>query len=106
VFCVPLEERRYKDMIEQQFGEKGGQQAKSCVDIMQKTGVSIEMSSSKDQSLTVVITGKADAVMKARKMVVQQLQTQVSYSTRLYSTVIERTLLTNKFKKLQILKFS
>jgi hypothetical protein len=32
---------------------------------------------SKDQSLTVVLTGKTDGVLKARKLVVQQLQTQV-----------------------------
>jgi predicted PilT family ATPase len=77
VFCVPLEERRYKEMTEQQFGKKGGQQASICSDIMAKTaGVAIEMSMAKDQSLTVVITGKVENVMKARKMVVQQLQTQ------------------------------
>lgn len=76
VFCVPLEERRYKEMTEQQFGKKGGQQASICSDIMGKTGVAIEMSMAKDQSLTVVITGKVENVMKARKMVVQQLQTQ------------------------------
>ena len=39
--------------------------------------MAIEMSLAKDESLTVVITGKADAVMKARKAVVQKLQTQV-----------------------------
>jgi predicted PilT family ATPase len=76
VFCVPLEERRYKEMAEQQFGKKSGQQASICSDIMAKTGVAIEMSMAKDQSLTVVITGKVENVMKARKMVVQQLQTQ------------------------------
>lgn len=76
VFCVPLEERRYKEMTEQQFGKKGGQQASICSDIMAKTGAAIEMSMAKDQSLTVVITGKVDVVMKARKYVVQQLQTQ------------------------------
>ena len=37
------------------------------------------MSLAKDESLTVVITGKADAVMKARKAVVQKLQTQVRF---------------------------
>lgn len=37
------------------------------------------MSLAKDESLTVVITGKSDAVMKARKLVTQQLQTQVWY---------------------------
>ena len=59
------------------FGD-AGDQAKICSDIMAKTpGVSIEMSSAKDKSLTVVLTGKADAVMKARKRVCQQLQTQV-----------------------------
>ena len=76
VFCVPLEERRFKEMAEQQFGEKGGQQAKICSDIKSKTEVSIEMSLAKDQSLTVVITGKGDSVTKARRMVVQQLQMQ------------------------------
>ena len=40
-------------------------------------GVSIELSSGKDRSLTVVLTGKVDAVRHARKMIVQQLQTQV-----------------------------
>ncbi len=41
------------------------------------SGVSIELSSGKDRSLTVVLTGKGDAVRLARKMIVQQLQTQV-----------------------------
>ncbi len=40
-------------------------------------GVSIELSSGKDRSLTVVLTGKGDAVRYARKAIVQQLQTQV-----------------------------
>ena len=40
-------------------------------------GVSIELSSGKDRSLTVVLTGKGDSVRHARKMIVQQLQTQV-----------------------------
>ena len=38
VFTVPVEERRFKEMTEQQFGEKGGQQAKICSDIMNKCG--------------------------------------------------------------------
>lgn len=76
VFSVPVEERRYKEMTEQQFGEKGREQAKICNDIMASTGVTIEMSLAKDQSLSVVITGKTDAVLKAKKMIVQHLQTQ------------------------------
>lgn len=78
VFTVPVEERRFKEMTEQSFGEKGGQQAKICQDIMSKCDVQIEMSKSRDQSLTVVITGKTEKVMQARKMIVQQLQTQAS----------------------------
>ena len=35
------------------------------------------MSLAKDQSLTVVVSGKTDAVLKARKLIVQNLQTQV-----------------------------
>jgi len=38
------------------------------------------MSLAKDQSLTVVVSGKTDAVLKARKLIVQQLQTQVKNS--------------------------
>ena len=41
------------------------------------TGVAIEISLAKDRSLSVVITGKEDAVKMARKLVLQQLQTQV-----------------------------
>jgi len=78
VFRVPLEERRYKEMNENRFGEQN-EQSKICQDIMARTsGVSIEMNLAKDQSLTVVITGKLDSVMKAKRMVVTQLQTQAS----------------------------
>jgi len=35
------------------------------------------MSLAKDQSLSVVVSGKTDAVLKARKLIVQNLQTQV-----------------------------
>ena len=41
------------------------------------TGVAIEISLAKDRSLSVVITGKEEAVKMARKLVLQQLQTQV-----------------------------
>ena len=45
---------------------------------MPYSGVHIEMSLARDQSLSLVITGKNDKVMMARKQVVQQLQTQAS----------------------------
>lgn len=74
VFHVPLEERKYKDM--NQFGE--GDQAKVCVDIMHKTGAHLELSMAKDQGLSIMVSGKPDAVMKARKEIVSRLQTQAS----------------------------
>jgi len=39
VFSVPVEERRYKEMAEQQFGDRGREQAKTCAEIMAKTGL-------------------------------------------------------------------
>uniref|UniRef100_A0A8B9K0T3 Vigilin n=1 Tax=Astyanax mexicanus TaxID=7994 RepID=A0A8B9K0T3_ASTMX len=74
VFHVPLEERKYKDM--NQFGE--GDQAKVCVDIMHKTGAHLELSMAKDQGISIMVSGKLDAVMKARKEIVSRLQTQAS----------------------------
>ncbi|GIX67510.1 vigilin [Caerostris darwini] len=75
VFRVPVEERKFRDMNSQRFGEQG-EQAKICGDIMQKTGAHIEISSSKDQSLTILVTGKEEAVLKARRQIVKELQTQ------------------------------
>ncbi|XP_068563980.1 high density lipoprotein binding protein a [Cebidichthys violaceus] len=74
VFHVPLEERKYKDL--NQFGE--GDQAKVCVDIMHRTGAHLELSLAKDQGLSIMVSGKLDAVMKARKEIVSRLQTQAS----------------------------
>lgn len=74
VFHVPLEERKFKDI--NQFGE--GEQAKVCVDIMHKTGAHLELSLAKDQGLSIMVSGKLDAVMKARKEIVSRLQTQAS----------------------------
>ncbi|XP_022255034.1 vigilin-like [Limulus polyphemus] len=79
VFRVPLEERKYREMSTHRFGEQG-EQAKTCAEIMQKTGAHIEVSSSKDQSLTILVTGKEDAVLKARRKIVNELQTQAVVS--------------------------
>jgi len=37
-FSVPVEERRFREISEQQFGERGREQAKICADIMSRTG--------------------------------------------------------------------
>ncbi|CAH1240049.1 HDLBP [Branchiostoma lanceolatum] len=76
VFRVPVEERRYKQLNDEQFGEEGKQQAQACQNIMKNTACHIEISLSKDQSLTIMVTGKQGDVMKARKELLSQLQTQ------------------------------
>ena len=58
-----------------QFGE--GEQAKICLEIMQRTGAHLGLSLAKDQGLSIMVSGKLDAVMKARKDIVARLQTQV-----------------------------
>lgn len=77
VFRVPLEERRYKQPNENAFGDD--RQREICRDIMSKTGAAIEISSGKDQGLTIMVTGKPELLAKARRMVLTQLQTQVTY---------------------------
>ena len=64
-----------------QFGE--GEQAKICLEIMQRTGAHLELSLAKDQGLSIMVSGKLDAVMKARKDIVARLQTQVRAPGRL-----------------------
>jgi hypothetical protein len=76
VFRVASEERRYQE-LNSRFGEQA-EQAKICADIMQKTGAHIEMSISKDGTLTFLITGKEETVLLAERMISTELQTQVS----------------------------
>ena len=42
--------------------------------VMEKTAAKIEMSSNKDQSLTFLISGKTDAVLRARRELLAQFQ--------------------------------
>ncbi|CAG2116071.1 unnamed protein product, partial [Medioppia subpectinata] len=78
VFRVAPEERKYRE-LNSRFGEQA-EQAKICADIMQKTGAHIEMSISKDGTLTFLITGKEEAVLLAKRMISSELQTQASAS--------------------------
>lgn len=73
VFIIPQEERRYQN--EDLFGDRKAQNS-IVSDIMTKHDVLIEMSVAKDHSLSVIIAGKVDAVMRARKDFTQQLQQQ------------------------------
>ncbi|CAG2054986.1 unnamed protein product, partial [Timema podura] len=62
VFRVPFEERKFDHS--DKFGE--GESLRTCLHIMKETGAHIEISSSKDQSLTFLVTGKQSAVLDAR----------------------------------------
>ena len=70
MFTIPVEEQRK--------GGGGGFGAddsfKTIKNVMDKTGAKIEMSSSKDKSLTFLITGKNDVVLRARRELFNQFQ--------------------------------
>ncbi|CAG2166840.1 unnamed protein product, partial [Oppiella nova] len=76
VFRVAPEERKYRE-LNSRFGEQA-EQSKICADIMQKASAHIEMSISKDGTLTFLITGKEEAVQLAKRMISSELQTQAS----------------------------
>jgi len=71
VFHIPAEERKGQEGF-------GSDANKKLTMIESVTGAKIEMSSSKDRSLTFLITGKPDTVMKAKREVLQGFQTQGS----------------------------
>jgi len=77
VFHIPVEER--KDQVSGHFGEGSMDNSHKIIkNVMEKTGAKIEMSSNKDQSLTFLISGKQETVLKARRELLVQFQTQAS----------------------------
>jgi len=79
VFHIPVEER--KDQVTGDFGSGSMDSShKNIKHVMEKTGAKIEMSSNKDQSLTFLITGKQETVLKARRELLVSFQTQASHS--------------------------
>lgn len=71
---VPYEERKLDGGSK--FGE--GESVQTCGAIMKETGAHIEISHGKDQSLTFLVTGKQNEVLKARAKILSHFQTQVS----------------------------
>lgn len=71
-----MEERRY-NFDEPSFGGGESRQLDIVREIIDKTGCDIEMSQTKDRCLTIMVTGKPSVVLKARKDLLQRLQTQV-----------------------------
>lgn len=70
---VPYAERKLDHS--EKFGE--GESVQICGNIMKDTGAHIEISSSKDQSLTFLVTGKQNEVLEARRKILTHFQTQV-----------------------------
>lgn len=71
---VKAEERKYDE--NDSFGEK--ESVRTCKNITKDTNAAIEMSISKDQSLTFLVTGKPENVNEARRKILTHFQTQVS----------------------------
>jgi len=76
VFHIPAEERKAMNM--EGFGASDGN--KKLSNIEANTACKIEMSSSKDRSLTFLITGKQADVLKAKRMILVDFQTQANAS--------------------------
>jgi len=72
VFHVPTEERK----ADSKFGEDNSYLR--CGDIMQKTGTTIEVSTGRDGSLTFMISGKQDQVLRAKRHILENFQTQAT----------------------------
>ena len=69
MFHIPIEERRGTG------GFGADDSHKKLKTVMEKSGAKIEMSTgSKDQSLTFLITGKQESVLKARRDLLAQFQ--------------------------------
>lgn len=50
---------------------------------MKETGAHIEISSSRDQSLTFLVSGKQNEVLEARRKILTHFQTQVKINTKI-----------------------
>ncbi|KAH7714186.1 KH domain-containing protein [Aphelenchoides avenae] len=76
VFKLSSNERASRG-LGKQFGNVSDEQQK-CNQVSQATGTKIELCEAKDQSLTILITGKRSNVEDARARLVRELQTQAN----------------------------
>lgn len=79
VFHVPVEERRYKD-VSNSFGNDTN---KKCEEIASSKGVKVEICCSKDQSLHIVISGPEEKVVEAKRLIVNELQTERDFKMKI-----------------------
>lgn len=72
---MPYEERKLDNA--NTFGES--ESLRTCQTITKETGAHIEISTSKDGSLTFLLTGKHSAVLDARRQILTNFQMQVIF---------------------------
>lgn len=74
IFHIPQLERAFKQSSN--FGAQQSEQNKVCADIQQRTSTQIEMSTCRDGSLSIMVSGRSDNVLKARREIFSRLQTK------------------------------
>ena len=74
VFQISLGQQKYGS--EKAIGEKS--HAQICREVMEKTETTVDISISKDQTLTLVVMGKPENVNKAKKILLDKFQTRVT----------------------------
>lgn len=75
IFHIPMEERAYKQTG---FGQASKDQSKVCLEIMKITDTMIEISTCRDGSLSILVSGRNESVLRARQKIFNRLQTQAS----------------------------
>ena len=87
MFHIPIEERRGTG------GFGADDSHKKLKTVMEKSGAKIEMSTgSKDQSLTFLITGKQESVLKARRDLLAQFQVSRLFTGLVFIEIVKKTL--------------
>ena len=81
---MPFKERRFE--LDSSFGADS-LETQTAKEVMQKTGCNIEVHHAKDGSLSIMVTGRPKAVLQAKKLILNQLQTQVCMSLVLLYTL-------------------
>jgi ribosomal protein S3/ribosomal protein L21E len=77
-FKLGAEERASRNGDGRTFGGPASEEQQKCNQIAQLTGTKIELNEAKDQSITILITGKQKNVEDARTRLVRELQTQAT----------------------------
>ncbi|VDQ10826.1 unnamed protein product [Trichobilharzia regenti] len=80
VLEIPLEERRFVNQENENpaVGKGFNVQSKVCMEIARDTNVEMNVNTSKNHVLTIIISGEPGKVAEAKKRVTAELQQQVS----------------------------